>query len=419
MINSGGNKARRGWSHKGSETAEIEGRKHRPDYLIVVIAAILMALGLIVMYSISPAVSAISGEEANFYFTRHLISVAVGIAGFLIFYNIKLSLLSKTIYPLAVLAIVASATILVLDGLAFRWIKIAGFSFQPAELVKFGLVLWLAFFLSKQKRKGLVASFKDTLRPVLIVVSSIAFITVVLQRDLGSMVVLAAIMGIMLFIASVPMKPLILVFLALLMLGALAIASTQYRRDRFETFMNPERDCQNEGYHACQALIAIGSGGLFGLGVGNSVQAYGYLPETPTDSIFAIYAEKFGFVGSVILIGLLGALVQRMIRVASRTLSWEARLVMIGFITWFSAQSMINIGAMLGLLPLKGITLPLVSYGGSSLIFVLFALGVTLRISCYTSVRKNNIESKEQIETTSRTDRRGNRRTYHAPLSSR
>ena len=226
-------------------------------------------------------------------------------------------------------------------------------------------------------------------------------------------------MGIMLFIASVPLKPLVLLFLGLTILGALAVVSTPYRRDRFETFMNPERDCQNEGYHACQALIAVGSGGLFGLGVGNSVQAYGYLPETPTDSIFAIYAEKFGFVGSVILIGLLGALVLRMIRVASRTQSWEARLVMIGFITWIGVQSMINIGAMLGLLPLKGITLPLVSYGGSSLIFILFALGVTLRISCYTSVRKNNIESKQQIDTTNSIDGRGNRRTYHAPLSSR
>ena len=112
------------------------------------------------------------------------------------------------------------------------------------------------------------------------------------------MLVIASITGIMMFIASVPMRPLLILFAGLVALSAIAIASTPYRRDRFETFINPERDCQNEGYHACQALIAVGSGGLVGLGVGNSVQAYGYLPETPTDSIFAIYSEKFGFIGS-------------------------------------------------------------------------------------------------------------------------
>lgn len=208
-------------------------------------------------------------------------------------------------------------------------------------------------------------------------------------------------------------------FTALVALSAIAIVSTPYRRARFETFLNPERDCQNEGYHACQALIAVGSGGIAGLGVGNSVQAYGYLPETPTDSIFAVYAEKFGFIGSVLMIAVIGAILVRMFTIASRTTTWESRLVMTGIITWFGVQSSINIGAMLGLLPLKGITLPFVSYGGSSLIFVMLALGVACRISCYTSVRKHDLESGAVENDESTLIGRGNRRTYNTPLSSR
>lgn len=397
---------------------EGEGRKHRPDFILAITSITLLVIGLIVMYSISPAVAAVNNQAANYYFTRHILALGIGIVGVALIYNMPLGNLKKLVYPLLALSVIASGVILAMDGVAYRWIKIAGFSFQPAELVKFGLILWLGFFLSKQRKSGLQKNIHLTLKPVLIVLGAIAFVIVILQRDLGSMVVIAAITGLMLFVASVPLRPLILVFLGLVLLGAIAIASTPYRRDRFETFLNPARDCQNEGYHACQALIAVGSGGLMGLGVGNSVQAYGYLPETTTDSIFAIYAEKFGFIGSVILITLLGIIIMRLFRIAARTSTWESRLITTGIVTWIAVQASINIGAMVGLLPLKGITLPLVSYGGSSLIFVMLALGVALRISCYTSVRKQDIESKKQNnENTS--ERWGNRRSYHAPLSSR
>lgn len=404
---------------KYAVSEDLEGRKHKPDYLIVVIAFVLIAFGMIVMYSISPAVSAISGQPANYFFTRHLAAFAIGLIGMLAIYNVKLQKMKNWSYIIAGLSIILSLIILATSGIAFRWLKIAGFSFQPAEMMKFGLVLWLGFFLAAQKKAGEIQLFKRTLRPVLIVLAGLAFIVVLLQRDLGSMVVLASLTGVMLFISSVPMKPLILVFLGFILLGAVAIVSTPYRRDRFETFMNPERDCLNEGYHACQALITVGSGGLFGLGVGNSVQAYGYLPETPTDSIFAIYAEKFGFVGSVIFLSLVGALLMRMLRIGSRTQAWEPRLILMGVTAWIGVQTSINIGAMLGLLPLKGITLPFVSYGGSSLIFVMLATGVVLRISCYTSVRKYDLEQRggELHEDTS--IGRGNRRTYNTPLGSR
>jgi cell division protein FtsW len=397
--------------------ASGEGRKHRPDYVLVLLSMILASVGMVVIYSISPAIGALSGEEPLYYFTRHAIALGIGIIGMAVIYAVRMKHMLGLAYVLAALSVIGSILILILDGVAFRWIKIAGFSFQPSEMMKLGLLLWLAYFLTRQKMAGKLRSFKETLRPVLYVVASLGIVVVVLQRDLGSMLVLAAITGLMLFIASVPMRPLILLFAGLVALSAIAIASTPYRRDRFETFLNPERDCQNEGYHACQALIAVGSGGLVGLGVGNSVQAYGYLPETPTDSIFAVYAEKFGFIGSVLIVGVVGLLLLRLFKIAGRSTSWEARLIVSGIIAWLGVQSMINIGAMLGLLPLKGITLPFVSYGGSSLIFVFLALGVALRISCYTSMRTHQLEEGPNNEDS--TNGRGNRRTYNAPLGGR
>ena len=404
---------------KYEATDELEGRRHKPDYVILVLMCVLIAFGMIVMYSISPAVSAVSGQSANYYFSRHLISFLIGLVGVLAIYNIPLAKLKNSAYGIGVLSVVSSIVILAISGIAFRWIKVAGFSFQPAEMMKFGLIIWLGFFLAAQKKKGEIRLFSRTLKPVLYVLGALAVVVVLLQRDLGSMVVLASICGLMLFVSSVPMKPLMLVFLALLALSAVAIVSTPYRRDRFETFMNPERDCLNEGYHACQALITVGSGGLFGLGVGNSVQAYGYLPETPTDSIFAIYAEKFGFIGSVLYLCIVGALVLRMVKISTRTMSWEARLITVGVISWVGIQTAINIGAMLGLLPLKGITLPFVSYGGSSLIFVMLAVGVVLRISCYTSVRKHDLETLEGTKGESSSIGRGDRRSYNTPLGGR
>src|SRR5690606_9843884 len=144
------------------------------------------------------------------------------------------------------------------------------------------------------------------------------------------------------------------------------IVSTPYRRDRLMTFLHPERDCLNAGYQACQALIAVGSGGVLGLGLGNSVQAYGYLPEAANDSIFAILAEKFGFLGVVGLLVLLGTFFTRLKRIMERTPDLYTRLLITGVFVWLASQSIINIGAMLGLLPLKGITLPFISYGGTS-----------------------------------------------------
>lgn len=368
------------------EAAEF--RRHKPDYIFGILALLIAVIGLVVMFSVSPAIAALKDEPSSFYFSRHATFFLIGLAAFILFATLKMAQLKLLVLPLAAGAAGVSLLVLATGGVGARWLQLGGLSFQPAELIKFSIVIWLAHFLSQRIESQSIAVFSETLRTVLVVTGAAAFLMVVLQRDLGSTAVLFAVVGTMLFIAKVPIRPLLIGAAVVVLLGALSIASTPYRRDRFMTFLNPERDCQVEGYHACQALIAVGSGGLGGLGIQNSVQAYGYLPESATDSIFAIYAEKFGFIGSVLLIALYGALLSRMVIIMQRAPHYRHQLMVAGVIAWVGFQGTINIGAMLGILPLKGITLPLISYGGTSLIFVLAALGVVFQISRYTLTRR-------------------------------
>jgi cell division protein FtsW len=192
-------------------------------------------------------------------------------------------------------------------------------------------------------------------------------------------------MSVMAFIAGIPRKWLGVVLLVIAIGTLLAVAVAPYRVERLTAFTHPEADCVDSGYQACQALIAVGSGGMFGLGLGRSVQAYGYLPEAANDSIFAIYAEKFGFVGCIILLAILAGFFYRLKTIAERAPDDFSRLLVIGVLTWLSVQAFINIGAMIGLLPLKGITLPFISYGGTSVVFASAAVGIVFQISRYTN----------------------------------
>lgn len=399
-------------------------RAHRPDYGLLILSLILLSAGLIVMYAISPALAAQGGNVSDNYFvTRQFIAILLGLGVFLFFSKVPLNSWKRLALPLLIVAIIASLVAIVDGGGSngLRWIQFGLFSFQPVELMKIAVIIALAVLLAKAQGR---VDFNNLslMKPVAIFGGIIAFIVIVLQRDLGSAVVLLAIVGVMFFMAGLPMKRLVLLFLASLVLIGLAISSTPYRRDRFMTFMNPERDCTNQGYHACQALIAVGSGGLFGLGLGRSVQAYGYLPEAENDSIFAIFAEKFGFIGVIILLGVLGSLLLRILNVMSRAPNLYTQLICAGVFSWLAVQSFINIAAMVGLLPLKGITLPFVSYGGTSLIFAMAGIGLVFQISKFTVNRKSSFGSIRVNDEKGKVDENnGNRwrnsRSHHSTFS--
>lgn len=395
-------------------------RRHKPDYILPLLAVALTGLGLIVLFAISPALAAQREVAENYFVNRQVVAVLLSVVAFFVVAKVPLNQWRKLEMPLLILAGITSVAVRLLgeevNG-AYRWIQVGGLSFQAAELIKFTLLIWLAGFFMQRIKEGSLADFNKTLKPLLIAVGLIGVIVAVIQSDFGSAAVMMAMMASMAFVAGLPMKKVLLVGGIVLIGGILAIASTPYRRERLKTFINPAADCQTTGYQTCQALIAVGSGGMFGLGLARSVQAYGYLPEAANDSIFAIYAEKFGFVGTAALLALFIALFARIMKIAERAPDDYTRLIAVGVLAWFSVQSMINIGAMLGLLPLKGITLPFISYGGTSLIFVSAALGLVFNISRYTSFRVT--KSGRGAGYDDSTGRRGNRRPYYTSVSRR
>lgn len=382
---------------------------------------LLLVFGLIVVYAISPGLGVQRQVSENYFVSKQLIAIGLGIATFFVTAAVPLSSWKKWQKPLIITALAAALAVRLfgeqVNG-AYRWIQIGGLSFQAVELMKFALIIWLAVFLTERIKQGRLGDSNLTFKPLVVALVVIGFVVAVLQSDLGSTAVLVAIMAAMCFIAGLPLKRVALLGGIVVIGGALAISMSGYRRDRVSTYLQPTRDCQAQGYQACQALIALGSGGMFGKGLAHSVQAYGYLPEAANDSIFAIIGEKFGFVGVTFLICLLLAFFTRLFRIMERAPDNFSRFVIAGILAWLSTQAVINIGAMIGLLPLKGITLPFISYGGTSIIFVTAAVGLAYNISRYTTYGVNASLTEGSDYEDSPYGRR-DRRAYYAPLSRR
>lgn len=407
-----------------SLSSESLSRKHRPDYVLIIIALLLCVIGMIVVYAISPGLAATKKVDTNYFVIKQTIAILMGITAFAIFSFLPVNVLPKmrnALIGLSILGAVAVQAIGEQVNGAYRWIQIGGLSFQIAELIKFTIIVGLASFLVERMKKGEIADFNKTLRPLLILMAVIAVIVATLESDLGSTGVMIAIISVMAFVAGLPLKRIAIIGAIVVIGTTMLITTSTYRRDRVGTFLNPTKDCQDAGYQACQALIAVGSGGVFGLGLGKSVQAYGYLPEAANDSIFAVLAEKFGFLGVTAVIGLYVALFARLKRIIERTIDPFSRLFVIGVLAWLTTQAMINIGAMIGLMPLKGITLPFISYGGTSILFVMAALGVVFQISRYTSFEpiRNARLSKGESDYENSISRRGQRRPHYTTAGRR
>lgn len=400
-------------------------RKHKPDYILILISVVLLVVGLIVVYAISPGLSAQRNVGENYFVTKQLTAIGLGLIAFLTVSTIPFSKWRHLQRPLLIAALVATLIALVTpvsqEYPAHRWIRFVGLSFQSVEIVKMALIVCLAAFLEQRIRQGETNNTRKTLRPLVVVLGVIGVVVAVLQRDFGSTAVIVAMMAAMTFVAGLPLLKVAQVGAVVALALVLLIAPFGYRRERVATFMNPEKDCQASGYQACQALIAVGSGGLFGIGLQNSGQAFGYLPEAANDSIFAIVSEKFGFIGATILICLFGVFFTRIKNIMERAPDNFSRLMVAGVLAWLSTQAFINIGAMIGLLPLKGITLPFISYGGTSVVFVMASVGLIFNISRYTSyaVNRNAGEARERGSRENSADWRRNRRSYNSAPSRR
>jgi cell division protein FtsW len=401
------------------------GRRHKPDYWILILGSLLLAIGLVVVYSISPGLAASQNISQNYFITKQMIDVVLGIATFIFAAYVPLNSWSKLAKPLAITAVVGSLIVMFtpIDAVyqAHRWIRLGSFSFQIAELIKITLVIWTAGFLSQRWREAKLADFNATLRPLFLILLTVAVVVAKLQSDLGSAGVMIAIIGLMAFAVGIPLRRVMLIAGLVALIGVIAISSSSYRRERVTAFLHPQTHCQGSGYQACQALISVGSGGPLGLGLGYSVQAYGYTPEASNDSIFAIIAEEIGFVGSLMVVVIYGLFITRLMRIIERTADQFNRLLVVGVLAWLSTQMIINIGAMIGLLPLKGITLPLISQGGTSLIFLTAALGLVFQVSRYTSydVSEPSPSSAQTPGAGNSSHRWGVRRPHNAALVAR
>ncbi len=264
-------------------------------------------------------------------------------------------------------------------GTSQSWVSVAGFSFQPAEIVKLTFLLYLAAWFEARAGKDLERPSSGLIP--FVTTLGIVVLLMALQPDVGTMAIVVAIAGAVYFAAGAPWLHLAVLASGGAGLFALLIKVAPYRAARFMTFLHPELDPQGVGYHINQALLAVGSGGLFGMGYGHSRQKFQYLPEVAGDSIFAVIAEELGFFLSVGLLLLYVFLAKRLLRTAAQAPDAFGQFVCVGVMAWVVFQAFVNIGAMLGLLPITGVPLPLVSYGGTSTVMVLSAFGIVLNIS--------------------------------------
>ena len=263
-------------------------------------------------------------------------------------------------------------------GGAHRWIAIGSFTFQPAELLKVVSIMYLATWLSGMKR-----TVQDTLRGTLPFVGFLVGIGVVLlmQPDTDTFMILVSAALAIFITAGGKIRDVIILFLCgVLLIGALAF-TRPYIMDRIQTFIDPGSDPQGAGYQIKQSLIAVGAGGFWGRGFGQSIQKFEYLPEPIGDSVFAVFSEEFGFVGSTLLVLLFGFFTFRGMRIASRAPDLFGMLLVVGLVTLIIAQALLNIAAMLALAPLSGLPLPFISHGGTALLVTLASVGVILNVS--------------------------------------
>jgi cell division protein FtsW len=365
------------------------GRKHRPDYWLLIWCVILLAVGLTIIYAISPAVATIYHTSDNYYTFRQIMAIALGIVAFIVTYKVPLAWWRSAYKPLLIIAGLGTLVALALPVNplypAHRWIRLGPFSVQSVEILKFAGMIWLSNFLAKRIKEGSIANNSKTLKPILYALLGMGIVVAGIQSDLGSAGVLVMMAGTMAYVAGLPLKRIGLISAVVVVGVVLAVVSSPYRMSRVETYLHPSANCSSNGYQVCQALIAVGSGGITGKGLGGSVQANGYLPEADNDSIFAVYAEMFGFIGCVALLGVYVAFFSRIKFIAEHTNDEFTRLLMVGILCWLSVQTLVNIGAMIGIFPLKGITLPFISYGGTSIVFTTAAIGLVFQASQYTT----------------------------------
>lgn len=360
-------------------------KKSSPDFVLIVLTLSLLAIGLIMVYSASAVWAEYKFGDSFYFAKRQLLFAGTGVMAMFFLMNVEYWIWrswSKVIllvcFALLILVLVPGVGT-VRNG-SRSWIGVGAFSIQPSEFMKLAMIVFLAKYLSE--RQKYITSFKKGLVPTLSLVF-LAFGLIMLQPDLGTGTVMVGTCIVMIFISGAQIKHFAgFAFVGLIGFAGL-ILSAPYRMNRITSYLDPWSDPLGTGFQIIQSMYAIGPGGLFGLGLGESRQKFFYLPEPQNDFIFAILAEELGFIGGSIVLLLFTLLLWRGIRVALGAPDLYGSFLAVGIISMVAIQVMINVGVVTGLMPVTGITLPFLSYGGSSLTLVLAAIGILLNVSRY------------------------------------
>ncbi|MBM7647218.1 cell division protein FtsW [Bacillus ectoiniformans] len=360
-------------------------KKTAPDYLLLILILSLLSIGIMMVYSASAIWAEYKFNDAFFFAKRQLLFGTIGIGAMLFIMNVEYWTwrhLSKSaiIICFVLLILVLIPGIGMVRNGSQSWIGAGAFSIQPSEFMKLAMIIFLARFLSENQKN--IIYFKKGLFPSLALVFT-AFGLIMLQPDLGTGTVMVGTCIVMIFISGAR----IFHFAVMGVIGiagfAALVLSAPYRIKRITSFLDPWSDPLGSGFQIIQSLYAIGPGGLFGLGLGESRQKFFYLPEPQTDFIFAILAEELGFIGGAFVLFLFSLLLWRGMKIALGAPDLYGSLLAAGIISMLAIQVMINVGVVTGLMPVTGITLPFLSYGGSSLTLMLMAMGILLNISRY------------------------------------
>jgi cell division protein FtsW len=352
------------------------------DRWLFIVTLLLVFVGLVMVFSASAVMAKERYGSGYVFLLRQLGWAAAGLIAMVVAMKVDYS---RFKHPAVVYSLLGITTLMLMSVFLLsrahnthRWIHFGSFSFQPSEMAKPALILFLAFFLESRTRT--MDDWRNTLLPSII--PTLVFIAlIVFQPDLGTAIACAAITACVLFVAGLEIKYLGYAFAASILPLYLLIFHVAYRRDRILAFLNPYSDPQGRGFHIIQSLIAVSTGGVTGVGLMEGKQKLFYLPEPHTDFIFSVISEELGLVGAIVIVALFAIFLWRGIRTAMRTQDMFGRFLAVGITSMVVVQAFINISVVLGLMPTKGIPLPFISYGGSSLFVTLACVGVLLNVT--------------------------------------
>jgi cell division protein FtsW len=357
--------------------------KGKVDYLLLVLVLALVGFGIVMVYSTTAILAGDRFQDPYFFLKRQALYAGIGFVVMVFMMLFPYPVLRRFAYPILGFCVLSLIAVLIPGighraGGAMRWIRIQGFSFQPSELSKLGLVIFLAYFLTKKEEK--IRSFSFTFLPTLLL-SGLVIVLVLKEPDFGAATFLTAMVFLLLFVSGARVVYIAGSFLLAAPVAYYFLMSAAYRYKRLLSFIRPWEDARGASFQIIQSFLSFGSGGLFGLGLGEGRQKLFFLPAPHTDFIFSVIGEELGLFGALVLVLVFLIITLRGLRIAHSIEDRFGTFLALGITLMIALQAVINMGVVLGLLPTKGLTLPFISYGGTSLITNLAGVGILLQLS--------------------------------------